>query len=209
MIDLIKSYFISLYQWFVEHQDPITLLSILVQIVSLVAAIVLLIKNLKGTKNNTSSTDKLNETLENTNSMSQSVVNLDGSVSSLKTENESLRTKLAETEEALLKSNKELANKLNAIIEVQSIVYSTIRDDGVRQTVNTILNNARYSEKNFKEELENKIEEFKQTYSTELKSINDKFTNSIDQVAKQLSATDIAKVAMETKSKVKNNNLRY
>lgn len=209
MIDLIKSYFISLYQWFVEHQDPITLLSILVQIVSLVAAIVLLIKNLKGTKNNTSSTDKLNETLENTNSMSQSVVNLDGSVSSLKTENESLRTKLAETEEALLKSNKELANKLNAIIEVQSIVYSTIRDDGVRQTVNTILNNARYSEKNFKEELENKIEEFKQTYSTELKSINDKFTNSIDQVAKQLSATDIAKVAMETKSKAKNNNLRY
>lgn len=209
MIDLIKSYFISLYQWFVEHQDPITLLSILVQIVSLVAAIVLLIKNLKGTKNNTSSTDKLNQTLENTNSMSQSVVSLDDSVSSLKTENESLRTKLAETEEALLKSNKELANKLNAIIEVQSIVYSTIRDDGVRQTVNTILNNARYSEKNFKEELENKIEEFKQTYSTELKSINDKFTNSIDQVAKQLSATDIAKVTMETKSKVKNNNLRY
>ena len=209
MIDLIKSYFISLYQWFVEHQDPITLLSILVQIVSLVAAIVLLVKNLKGTKNNTSSTDKLNQTLENTNSMSQSVVSLDDSVSSLKTENESLRAKLIETEEALLKSNKELANKLNAIIEVQSIVYSTIRDDGVRQTVNTILNNARYSEKNFKEELENKIEEFKQTYSTELKSINDKFTNSIDQVAKQLSATDIAKVAMETKSKVKNNNLRY
>lgn len=209
MIDLIKSYFISLYQWFVEHQDPITLLSILVQIVSLVAAIVLLVKNLKGTKNNTSSTDKLNQTLENTNSMSQSVVSLDDSVSSLKTENESLRAKLIETEEALLKSNKELANKLNAIIEVQSIVYSTIRDDGVRQTVNTILNNARYSEKNFKEELENKIEEFKQTYSTELKSINDKFTNSIDQVAKQLSATDVAKVAMETKSKVKNNNLRY
>ena len=205
MIDTFKSFGISIWQWFVNNKDGVTAFFMSGQAISFVAALVMLIKNLRGTKDNTASSKILNTTLENTNQMSDSVIRLDKNFLQLKQENDNLRKELADTEENILASNNELTNKLNAIIEVQAIVYSTIRDDGVRQTVNTILNNARYSEKNFKEELESKIEEFKTSYSEELKNMDKKMSESMNKISEQLSASTNAETAMENRR----HNLRY
>lgn len=205
MIEWIKSFSISVWQWFVENKDAITAFFMSGQAVSFVAAVVMLIKNLKGTKDNTKSTDTLNRTLENTNSMSESIVSLDDNFISLKSENSLLRTELEEVTRKLQDANNEIKDKLNAIIEVQAIVYTTIRDDTVRQTVNNILNNARYSEKNFKDELQTQIAELKESYSNELKKVNDKMTESMDKITEKLNTTETAKDTVSKKHDV----LRY
>jgi chromosome segregation ATPase len=199
MIEWIKAFCVNVWSWFIENKDSITAFFMSGQAISFVAAIIMLIKNLKGTKANTASTETLNKTLTNTNEMSVAVKTLEENFQSLKQENDLLRTELAETETRLQEVNSEIKNKLNAIVEVQAIVYSTIRDDGVRQTVNTILNNARYSEKNFKQELETQIAELKENYSNELKAVNEKMAQSMDKITEKLSATETAKTTMAKK----------
>jgi septal ring factor EnvC (AmiA/AmiB activator) len=200
MIEFVKSFAISIWQWFVNNKDAIVAFFISGQAVSFVAAIVMLIKNLKGTKANTASAKVLTESLNSNNEMKESVTKLGENFESLKLENDTLRNELKETEDKLLKVNNETINKLNSIIEVQSIVYSTIRDDNVRQTVNTILNNARYSEENFKESLEKQIEEFRNTYNSELQKVNELMTKSIDEVKNNLNAAKNAEKIMKKRS---------
>lgn len=207
MIEWIKTFGINIWQGFVENKDTITAFFMSGQAVSFVAALVMLFKNLRGTKDNTASSLKLNATLDNTNQMSESVKTLDANFLLLKNENDSLRTELKETENKIQQSNKELANKLNAIIEVQAIVYSTIRDDGVRQTVNTILNNARYSEKNFKESLESQIDELKQSYSRELENVNARMNIAVENIKSELNADKNAE--NEMKKRVSDEPVRY
>lgn len=200
MIEFVKLFAISIWQWFVNNKDAITAFFISGQAVSFVAAIVMLVKNLKGTKANTASAKVLTESLNSNNEMKESVTKLGKDFESLKLENDTLRDELKETEGKLLKVNNETINKLNSIIEVQSIVYSTIRDDSVRQTVNTILNNARYSEENFKESLEKQIEEFRNTYNSELQKVNELMTKSIDEVKNNLNAAKNAEKIMKKRS---------
>lgn len=203
MIEWIKAYSLSLWQWFIENKDGITAFFMSGQAISFVAAVVMLIKNLKGTKANTASTETLNATLKNTNDMADSISELDANFKILKEENDGLRVDLSKTETKLQESNDLIVNKLNSIIEVQAIVYSTIRDDGVRQTVNTILNNARYSDKNFKQELEAQIEALKDTYSNELKTVNEKMSSAMDKITEQLSATEVAKNSMSNRETIR------
>ena len=200
MIEFVKLFAISIWQWFVNNKDAITAFFMSGQALSFVAAIVMLIKNLRGTKANTASAEVLIKSLNSNNEMKESVTKLSENFESLKSENDALRNELKETEEKLLKVNNETINKLNSIIEVQSIVYSTIRDDGVRQTVNTILNNARYSEENFKESLEKQIEEFRNTYNSELQKVNELMTKSIDDVKNNLNAAKNAEKIMKKRS---------
>ena len=205
MIDTITQFGMSIWQWFIDNKDAITAFFISGQALSFVAALVMLVKNLKGTNANTASTKKLNKALEDTNEVHDSVVSLDENFKLLKEENDGLREELKETETRVTISNEELKEKLNAIIEVQAIVYSTIRDDSVRQTVNKVLNNARYCEKNFKESLETQIEELKQSYSNELQAIDEKMGKSVDAIKSELSAVKTAEQQMAAR----NNNIRY
>lgn len=204
-MEWVKSFFLNIWQWFTENKDGITAFFMSGQAISFVAAIVMLVRNLKGMKTNTSSTDALNQTLVNTNTMSESVESLKTNFIALKSENDCLRSELKSTEALLEESNKELKNKLNAMLEVQSIVYSTIRDDSVRQTVNTLLNNARYSEKNFKEELQSQIDDLQTKLSDEVNAMTNKITESVNKVKTVMDAEENAKNAMQNKFK----NIRY
>ena len=204
-MEWIKTFFLNIWQWFTENKDGITAFFMSGQAISFVAAIVMLIRNLKGMKTNTSSTDALNQTLVNTNTMSDSVELLKSNFIALKSENDKLRSELKTTETLLEESNKELKDKLNAILEVQSIVYSTVRDDSVRQTVNTILNNARYSEKNFKEELQSQIDDLQIKLSNEVNAMTNKITESVSKVKTIMDAEENAKNTLHKKSE----NIRY
>ena len=206
MIEYIKAFGLSIWEWIVANRDSISTFVLSGQFASLVGALILLIRQIRQVKSNTNSTNMLNQTLTNTNTMSTSVKELDENFRSLKMENDSLRTELSETEDRLQAANNEIMNKLNAIIEVQSIVYSTIRDDGVRQTVNTILNNARYSEKNFKQELETQIETLKATYENEMATLTKKVAASISEMSDSLNAGEQAKVALKKRM---DENVRY
>ena len=206
MIEYIKAFGLSIWDWILINRDSISTFILSGQFASLVGALILLIRQIRQVKSNTNSTNTLNQTLTNTNIMSTSVKELDDNFKLLKAENDALRTELSETEDRLQAANNEILNKLNAIIEVQSIVYSTIRDDSVRQTVNTILNNARYSEKNFKQELETQIETLKTTYENEMATLTEKVAASISEMSDSLNAGERARAALKRRV---DENVRY
>lgn len=193
MIETINLFFANIWGWVLEHKEEISTFFMSGQFVSLVTAIVMLIKNAKQIRSNTSSTEALNSTLTNTNTMSGQIASLEKSVTSLEKENAGLRDELEETKNAITTDNKLIANKLNAILEVQSIVYSTIRDESVRQTVNTLLNNARYSDKNFKEQLQSEIEAIKTEFESKMSDMSKAVNETINNVSKSMNAVEDAR----------------
>lgn len=208
MIEFLTALKDNCWLWFLENKDTIIAWFMSGQAVSVVASFVMLIKNAKQIKGNTDSTNTLNGTLENTNVMKDDLDTLKQKVVTLADENEELSKSVVELETKLSESNKLIASKLDAIIEVQSIVYSTIRDDSVRQTVNTILNNARYSNTNFKEQLESEISGLKAEFETKIADISKGMTDAIDKVSNSVNAAEVAK-ARAQELKGTNETLRY
>lgn len=193
MIETLYTFWNNICLWYTENEQTITAFFMSGQFVSLIAAIVMLVKNIKQIKNNTSSTSKLDNTLTKTNEMAGELNCLKEDVKTLTEDNSKLSEELNETREKLQYSNSLIADKLNSILEVQTIVYSTIRDDSVRQTVNTILNNARYSEKNFKEQLEHEIESLKEEFEHKMADVNESVTNAVRKVSDSVNAAETAK----------------
>ena len=193
MIETINLFFTNLWGWVLEHKEEISTFFMSGQFVSLITAVVMLVKNAKQIRSNTSSTNALNTTLVNTNTMSGQITSLEKSVTKLEKENAGLREELADTKDSISTENKLIANKLNAILEVQSIVYSTIRDESVRQTVNTLLNNARYSDKNFKEQLQSEIEAIKTEFESKMSDMSKAVNDTINNVSKSMNAVEDAR----------------
>lgn len=193
MIEFLTALKDNCWLWFLDNKDTIIAWFMSGQAISVIASFVMLVKNAKQIKGNTESTKTLNGTLENTNVMKEDLDTLKQKVSTLADENEKLSNSVVDFETKLSQSNKLIASKLDAIIEVQSIVYSTIRDDSVRQTVNTILNNARYSDTNFKEQLESEISGLKAEFETKIADISKGMTDAIDKVSNSVNAAEVAK----------------
>lgn len=193
MIEFLTTLKDNCWLWFLDNKDTILAWFMSGQAASVVTTIVMLVKNAKQIKGNTESTETLNTTLENTNVMKDDVDVLKNKVSVLTEENTKLSNSVIDLETKLSQSNKVITNKLDSIIEVQSIVYSTIRDDSVRQTVNTILNNARYSDTNFKEQLESEISGLKEEFENKMADISKGMTEAIDKVSNSVNAAETAK----------------
>ena len=193
MIEFLTTLKDNCWLWFLDNKDTILAWFMSGQAASVVTTIVMLVKNAKQIKGNTESTKTLNTTLENTNVMKDDVDVLKNKVSILTEENTKLSNSVIDLETKLSQSNKLITSKLDAIIEVQSIVYSTIRDDSVRQTVNTILNNARYSDSNFKEQLESEISGLKEEFENKMADISKGMTEAIDKVSNSVNAAETAK----------------
>lgn len=193
MIEWIKAFGLNIWEWFTINKDSITAFFMSGQAISFVAAIVMLIKNLRGVTANTAATHKLDETLVNTNNMGASIVQLDNNFKALKKENDGLQEEIRRLKEDLTYQNSLITDRLNAILDVQTIVYSTIRDDTVRQTVNNILCNAKYSDKNVKDQMQNEIETLKHTFEEKLTQVNETMMNAVDKVSKNISSVDTAK----------------
>ena len=147
----------SCYQWVAENYEKIMMVLQSTQFASLVAGAVFLWKTIVSTKQNTASSKKLDETVSKNNQMSENVVHIKQENETLKTQNEMLKSMVQNFEtkfdefvgkmnDKLESEQATLTKKLNAVIDVQSIVYSTIRDDNTRNAINSILVNAKFDE---------------------------------------------------------------
>jgi FtsZ-binding cell division protein ZapB len=147
----------SCYQWVAENYNKIMMVLQSTQFASLVAGAVFLWKTIVSTRESIASSKKLDETVSKNNQMSENVVHIKRENEALKTQNEMLKSMVQNFEtkfdEFVGKMNGRLESeqavltkKLNAVIDVQSIVYSTIRDDNTRTAINSILTNAKFDE---------------------------------------------------------------
>jgi esterase/lipase len=209
MIDTLYIWWNNICGWYVDNEQAITTFFMSGQFVSLIGALFMLVKNIKQIKSNTASTEKLDTTLNNTNEMASQIKSLEEKVAALTEYDDHLTQELNETRNQLNESNCRIVDKLNAIIEVQSIVYTTIRDDSVRQTVNTILNNARYSEKNFKEQLESKIDDIKKEFESKMIDMNDTVNKAITDVANSVNAAETASIRAKALKNARGEPTRY
>lgn len=166
------------YVWVAENYKEITMTLTSAQFISIISAIAIFFKNIKSSKDNTAATKTLNSTMKNTNSMYESIASLKGELEIVKTENKALEEGLRETLEFL---NTHTV-KLNAMLEVQSVVYSTIKDDKIRNTVNSLLINAKYSENASRAKLQKEVESLRAKVAEKMNDVQNIVDNTADVV---------------------------
>ena len=145
-------------KWFVENKETILAVLTAIQSSGLVGFIAWAVKSTKQVKLNTKTTETLNNAIA-------CVDGLNGEVAEMKDVNKVLIEKCDYLENQMndLENSMDiLITKVDAIIEVQSVVYTTIKDDKTRATVNNLLTNAKYAVTEQRKKLIDELEALRQ-----------------------------------------------
>lgn len=145
-------------KWFVENKETILAVLTAIQSSGLVGFIAWAVKSTKQVKLNTKTTETLNKSIT-------CVDSLNGEVAEMKDVNKVLIEKCDYLENQMndLENSMDiLITKIDAIIEVQSVVYTTIKDDKTRATVNNLLTNAKYAVTEQRKKLIDELESLRQ-----------------------------------------------
>ena len=145
-------------KWFVENKETILAVLTAIQSSGLVGFIAWAVKSTKQVKLNTKTTETLNNSIA-------CVDGLNGEVAEMKDVNKVLIEKCDYLENQMndLENSMDiLITKIDAIIEVQSVVYTTIKDDKTRATVNNLLTNAKYAVTEQRKKLIEELEALRQ-----------------------------------------------
>lgn len=145
-------------KWFVENKETILAVLTAIQSSGLIGFIAWAVKSTKQVKLNTKTTETLNKSIT-------CVDSLNGEVTEMKGVNKVLIEKCDYLENQmndLQNSMDILITKIDAIIEVQSVVYTTIKDDKTRATVNNLLTNAKYAVTEQRKKLIDELEALRQ-----------------------------------------------
>ena len=150
-------------KWFIDNQETILAVLTAIQSSGLVGFIAWAVKSTKQVKLNTKTTEVLNNSIS-------CVDSLNGEVVGLKDVNKELIEKCEYLENQmndLQNSMDILLTKVDAIIEVQSVVYTTIKDDKTRATVNNLLTNAKYALTEQRKKLIEELEALREQIKTQ------------------------------------------
>ena len=150
-------------KWFIDNQETILAVLTAIQSSGLVGFIAWAVKSTKQVKLNTKTTEVLNNSIS-------CVDSLNGEVVGLKDVNKELIEKCEYLENQmndLQNSMDILLTKVDAIIEVQSVVYTTIKDDKTRATVNNLLTNAKYAVTEQRKKLIEELEALREQIKTQ------------------------------------------
>ena len=150
-------------KWFVENKETILAVLTAIQSSGLVGFIAWAVKSTKQVKLNTKTTETLNNSIA-------CVDGLNGEVAEMKDVNKVLIEKCDYLENQMndLENSMDiLITKIDAIIEVQSVVYTTIKDDKTRATVNNLLTNAKYAVTEQRKKLIEELEALREQIKTQ------------------------------------------
>ena len=150
-------------KWFVENKETILAVLTAIQSSGLIGFIAWAVKSTKQVKLNTKTTETLNKSIT-------CVDGLNGEVAEMKDVNKTLIEKCEYLENQmndLQNSMDILLTKVDAMIEVQSVVYTTIKDDKTRATVNNLLTNAKYAVTEQRKKLIEELEALRQQIKTQ------------------------------------------
>lgn len=175
-------FFQNIYAWLAANSNKIVAFLTSANFLAMLTLVVNTIRTIKTNKGVAiTSTDLKNELSESSKNRSV-IVSIKGVSESIKDVTEATKTAIDETKALLDKELMTVTNKVNAILEVQSLVYSTIRDDSLRQTVSNLLNTARYNDANTKEQLQSEIDSLKKALNDKMEEVNQTMSDAIDKV---------------------------
>lgn len=166
-------FFRNIGTWLIEHKDGIVVFFTSSNFIAFISTIVLIVKQIAATKASITEVSTANQTLTKTNVLAENVKDVSDTAKLTETEVQNLKDNVAEMENKLNKALSFLEQKLDAIIDVQSIVYSTIRDETVRQNVANILTSAKFFGDSTKAEMQQEITRLKEAIEATVAVAND------------------------------------
>ena len=175
-------FFQNIYAWLAANSNKIVAFLTSANFLAMLTLVVNTIRTIKTNKGVAiTSTDLKNELTESSKNRSV-IASIKGVSDTIKDVTEATKTAIDETKALLDKELLTVTNKVNAMLEVQSLVYSTIRDDSLRQTVSNLLNTARYNDANTKEQLQSEIDSLKKALNDKMEEVNRTMSDAIDKV---------------------------
>ena len=176
------AFFQNIYAWLAANGNKIVAVLTSANFVAMATLVVNTIRGIKSTKGATIATADLKNELAESSKSRVVIDTIKGVSDTIKDVTEATKTSIDETKALLDKELLMVTAKINAMLEVQSLVYSTIRDDSLRQTVSNLLNTARYSDENTKEQLQEQIDSLKKALNDKMAEVNQTMTDAIDKV---------------------------
>ena len=150
-------------KWFIDNQETILAVLTAIQSSGLIGFIAWAVKSTKQVKLNTKTTEVLNNSISCVDSLNGDVVGLKDVKKKIIKKCEYLENQMND----LQNSMDILFKKVDAIIEVQSVVYTTIKDDKTRATVNNLLTNAKYAVTEQRKKLIEELEALREQIKTQ------------------------------------------
>ena len=150
-------------KWFIDNQETILAVLTAIRSSGLIGFIAWAVKSTKQVKLNTKTTEVLNNSISCVDSVKGEVVGLKDVNKELIEKCEYLENQMND----LQNSMDILLTKVDAIIEVQSVVYTTIKDDKTRATVNNLLTNAKYAVTEQRKKLIEELEALREQIKTQ------------------------------------------
>lgn len=175
-------FFQNIYAWLAANSNKIVAFLTSANFLAMLTLVVNTVRTIKTNKGVAITSTDLKTELAESSKNRTVIASIKGVSETIKEVTEATKTAIDETKALLDKELLTVTNKVNAMLEVQSLVYSTIRDDSLRQTVSNLLNTARYSDANTKEQLQSEIDSLKKALNDKMEEVNQTMSDAIDKV---------------------------
>lgn len=175
-------FFQNIYAWLAANSNKIVAFLTSANFLAMLTLVVNTVRTIKTNKGVAITSTDLKTELAESSKNRTVIESIKGVSETIKNVTEATKTAIDETKALLDKELLTVTNKVNAMLEVQSLVYSTIRDDSLRQTVSNLLNTARYSDANTKEQLQSEIDSLKKALNDKMEEVNQTMSDAIDKV---------------------------
>lgn len=154
-------FFKNLFTWFVEHKDEIVVFFTSTNFAAVVGSVILLIKQIKATRTTNKSVENSSSILDKAVELAQHVTSVSDKASSTESNTEEIKVKIDSVNKQFVNELEILQQKLNAMLEVQTIVYNSMKDETARKNVFNLLTQAKLVETSKYAELEQQVESLK------------------------------------------------
>lgn len=185
------SFFMNCWDWIVLHRDDIVTFLTSGTFITILSMIFALLKQSRAYKANTKSLNLVNKNSENVTGMKNDIAVIKNDTECNKKIVTELQNKVGKLENDFGEFTELCINKMNAMLDVQTLVYSTIKDDNIRRAVNSILVDAKYCEANAKAKLEQELEELKEKLKDATENITETVVDTVDKVKSVMTTTEV------------------
>lgn len=195
-------FFQNVFNWFMINKDKIVLFFTSANFVSFVTAIVMFVKQLRSNHVNNNTLSGLSNILGQELELAKDVGGVSQTCATLLNDITSLNSRLDNLDKKYDESFLTMSQKINAMLEVQSIVYAGIKDETARKNVADILTSAKLVETATKAEVARKIDE--------LKALKAEIVNKADDVRAMVEKVATSKIVEQASERTqKSTTLRY
>lgn len=162
----------SLWTFLGENKDSILAVMSTLDLGAITVGVIALVKNIFAARANTAATNTLRESNEELRSAIGILTNINEDVICCKNEIAEILATIGTDDVVIVNKCDDIKNKLNSIVEAQTLVYSTIKDENMRRAVQGHLVAAKYSEPNIQEKIDKEMEEMQRKLSQVMEEID-------------------------------------